>query len=157
ISASKHSAASSGPFIYVKWSVKAFRNVLNSSCNGTSFSYCLIQCRALTHQTLSCHHRVQPALCFIYVRNRGPIVATKPEGRRKRGRQRLRWMDDEEEDLRLMEVKSGNVRKIGTTSWAYSSSIRVTIRPTITRKLSKNGLKHDSNASSTFKGLPDFQ
>jgi hypothetical protein len=33
------------------------------------------------------------------------IFNSKPEGRRKVGRQRLRWLDDVENDLRVLKVK----------------------------------------------------
>jgi hypothetical protein len=42
----------------------------------------------------------------------------QPGGRRKTGRPRKRWLDDAEEDLRLMKVKRWRIRTTERTVWA---------------------------------------
>jgi hypothetical protein len=46
------------------------------------------------------------------------IFDSKPEGRRKVGRPKLRWLDDMENDLRVMKVKSWRKRAQNREEWA---------------------------------------
>ena len=46
------------------------------------------------------------------------ILEEKPEGRRKVGRQRLRWLDGVEEDLRLLRVKRWRQKAMNREEWA---------------------------------------
>ena len=41
----------------------------------------------------------------------------KPEGRRKVGRQRLRWLDGVEEDLRQLKVKRWRQKALNREEW----------------------------------------
>jgi hypothetical protein len=45
------------------------------------------------------------------------IFDSKPEGRRKVGRPRLRWLDDVENDLRVMKIKRWR-KKAQNREWA---------------------------------------
>jgi hypothetical protein len=46
------------------------------------------------------------------------IFEGHPGGRRKTGGPRKRWLDDVEEDLRLMKVKRWRIRETERTVWA---------------------------------------
>jgi hypothetical protein len=46
------------------------------------------------------------------------IFDSKPEGRRKVGRPRLRWLDDVENDLRVMKVKRWRIKAQNREEWA---------------------------------------
>ena len=46
------------------------------------------------------------------------ILEDKPEGRRKVGRQRLRWLDGAEEDLRQLKVKRWRQKALNREEWA---------------------------------------
>jgi hypothetical protein len=46
------------------------------------------------------------------------IFESKPEGRRKAGRPRLRWLDDVENDLRVVKVKRWRKRAQTREEWA---------------------------------------
>jgi plasmid maintenance system killer protein len=45
------------------------------------------------------------------------ILESKPEGRRKVGRPRLRWLDDAENDLRVMKVKRWRKKAQNREEW----------------------------------------
>ena len=46
------------------------------------------------------------------------IFERKLEGRRGRGRPRLRWIDDVEDDLRKLDVKRWRVKALDREEWA---------------------------------------
>jgi hypothetical protein len=46
------------------------------------------------------------------------IFDSKPEGRRKVGRPRLRWLDDVENDLRVMKIKRWRKKAQNREEWA---------------------------------------
>jgi hypothetical protein len=46
------------------------------------------------------------------------LLEHKPGGGRKKGRPRLRWIDDVESDLRNMGVKRWRPRALDRTEWA---------------------------------------
>jgi hypothetical protein len=47
------------------------------------------------------------------------IFETKPEGRRKIGRPRLRWLDDVENDSRVMKVKRWREKAENREEWTF--------------------------------------
>ena len=47
------------------------------------------------------------------------IFENKPEGSRRRGRSRLRWIGDVEKDLREMKVKRCRQKAVGREGWAF--------------------------------------
>ena len=46
------------------------------------------------------------------------ILNSKPEGRRNVGRQKLRWLDDVEADLRALGVKRWRIKALDRTEWS---------------------------------------
>ena len=46
------------------------------------------------------------------------IFESKPEGSRRRGRPRLRWLEDAEKDLREMKVKTWRQKIVDREEWA---------------------------------------
>jgi hypothetical protein len=46
------------------------------------------------------------------------ILHDKPGGKRKRGRPRLRWLDDVEADLRSMGIKRWRTKVLNREEWA---------------------------------------
>jgi len=55
--------------------------------------------------------------------NQGRIVkkifVNKPEGSRRRGRPRLRWLEDVEKNLREMKVKRLRQKAVSRKKWAF--------------------------------------
>jgi hypothetical protein len=49
------------------------------------------------------------------------ILDDKPGGKRRRGRPRLRWLDDVEEDLRSMGVKRWKTKVLNREEWASTT------------------------------------
>ena len=48
----------------------------------------------------------------------GKVLESKPEGSRRRGRPRLRWMEDLEKDLADMKVKRRRQKAVDKEEWA---------------------------------------
>jgi len=46
------------------------------------------------------------------------IFKTKPDGARRAGRQRLRWEDGVDQDMRILEVKNWEKVALDTDEWA---------------------------------------
>jgi len=46
------------------------------------------------------------------------IFESNPAGSRRRGRPRLRWLEDTEKDLREMKVKRWRQKAVGREEWA---------------------------------------
>jgi hypothetical protein len=47
------------------------------------------------------------------------ISESKPEGRRRMGRSRLRWLEDVSDDLREMKFKRWRQKAVDRDEWAY--------------------------------------
>ncbi|KAJ4434884.1 hypothetical protein ANN_23455 [Periplaneta americana] len=52
-----------------------------------------------------------------FVKNTKKILNTKPEGRRNIGRQKLRWLDGVEEDLRTLGVRRWRQKALVGQEW----------------------------------------
>ena len=46
------------------------------------------------------------------------ILNSKPEGRQNVGRQKMRWLDDVEADLRALGVKRWRIKALNRTKWS---------------------------------------
>ncbi|KAJ9575634.1 hypothetical protein L9F63_007495 [Diploptera punctata] len=53
------------------------------------------------------------------------ILKVKPEGRRKFGRQKLRWLDKVEEDLRQLKVKRWRQKASNREEWGVMKKAKV--------------------------------
>ena len=45
------------------------------------------------------------------------ILESKPEGSRRSGRPRMRWLEDVEKDMREMKLKRGRQKAVGREEW----------------------------------------